>query len=52
MDPALLREREAFKKRALATPVVENKRKEANNDGPPKKKAKSAATVSNKSKRK
>jgi len=27
MDPALLREREAFKKRAIATPVVENKKK-------------------------
>ncbi|XP_046448309.1 general transcription factor IIE subunit 2-like [Daphnia pulex] len=27
MDPALLREREAFKKRAIATPVVENRKK-------------------------
>ncbi|KAK4026553.1 transcription initiation factor IIE subunit beta [Daphnia magna] len=30
MDPALLREREAFKRRAFATPVVENKRKKEN----------------------
>ncbi|KAG8189408.1 hypothetical protein JTE90_020222 [Oedothorax gibbosus] len=39
MDPALLREREAFKRRALSTPVVENKKKETA-DPPPKKKAK------------
>lgn len=31
MDPALLRERELFKKRALATPTVEKKKKEADN---------------------
>ncbi|XP_015911962.1 general transcription factor IIE subunit 2 [Parasteatoda tepidariorum] len=41
MDPALLREREAFKKRALSNPVVENKKKDTG-DPPPKKKQKSA----------
>ncbi|XP_054710306.1 general transcription factor IIE subunit 2-like [Uloborus diversus] len=40
MDPALLREREAFKKRALSNPVVE-KKKEATE--PPKKKPKSSS---------
>ncbi|GIX95641.1 general transcription factor IIE subunit 2, partial [Caerostris extrusa] len=39
MDPALLREREAFKKRALSNPVVE-KKKEKNVSEPPKKKPK------------
>lgn len=31
MDPALLRERELFKKKALATPTVEKKKKETDN---------------------
>ncbi|CAL1284330.1 unnamed protein product [Larinioides sclopetarius] len=45
MDPALLREREAFKKRALSTPVVEKKKKEQNvsEREPPKKKPKSSS---------
>lgn len=37
MDPALLRERELFKKRALSTPVVE-KRPAASDSGSHKKK--------------
>lgn len=40
MDPALLREREAFKKRALSTPVVETKKRDTSE--PPKKKPKSS----------
>ncbi|KAK4019443.1 Transcription initiation factor IIE subunit beta [Daphnia magna] len=40
MDPALLREREAFKKRALATPVVENKKKKESTEDETKKKTK------------
>ncbi|XP_024891626.1 transcription initiation factor IIE subunit beta [Temnothorax curvispinosus] len=42
MDPALLREREQFKKRALTTPVVDKKKqeKETTKDEPPKKKFK------------
>ncbi|KAI9564115.1 hypothetical protein GHT06_007853 [Daphnia sinensis] len=40
MDPALLREREAFKKRALATPVVENKKKKEPTEDETKKKTK------------
>ncbi|XP_057371001.1 general transcription factor IIE subunit 2-like [Daphnia carinata] len=40
MDPALLREREAFKKRALATPVVENKKKKEVTEDETKKKPK------------
>lgn len=44
MDPALLRERELFKKRALATPTVEKKKKEnvetSSKDDSNKKKAK------------
>ncbi|GFR31003.1 general transcription factor IIE subunit 2 [Trichonephila clavata] len=40
MDPALLREREAFKRRALSNPVVENKKKEKNASEQPKKKPK------------
>ncbi|KFM70416.1 General transcription factor IIE subunit 2, partial [Stegodyphus mimosarum] len=40
MDPALLREREAFKKRALSNPVVENKKKDAEQ---PKKKPKTSS---------
>ncbi|KAG1680222.1 General transcription factor IIE subunit 2 [Nymphon striatum] len=42
MDPALLREREAFKKRAMTQPAVENnrfKRKDTSAGGPPAKKA-------------
>lgn len=42
MDPALLREREAFKKRALSTPVVETKKKDSSDA--PKKKQKSSST--------
>jgi len=42
MDPALLREREAFKKRALSNPVIENKKKDAS-EPPPKKKPKSSS---------
>ncbi|KYN08615.1 PREDICTED: transcription initiation factor IIE subunit beta [Cyphomyrmex costatus] len=42
MDPALLRERELFKKRALNTPIVDKKKqeKETTKDEPPKKKPK------------
>lgn len=42
MDPALLRERELFKKRALSTPIVDKKKqeKEPIKDEPPKKKPK------------
>ncbi|TGZ32331.1 transcription initiation factor IIE subunit beta [Temnothorax longispinosus] len=42
MDPALLREREQFKKRALTTPVVDKKKqeKETTKDEPSKKKPK------------
>lgn len=36
MDPALLRERELFKKKALATPVVEKKKKESDSQSPAK----------------
>lgn len=43
MDPSLLREREAFKKRALATPVVEN-RKKRESDEPARKKSKSSSS--------
>jgi len=58
MDPALLRERELFKKRALALPVVE-KRKESNDDrpgggnsgsAPPRKKIKKEPFTTNSSK--
>lgn len=38
MDPALRRERDAFKKRALAQPVVEKKRPLSEKSEPPKKK--------------
>ena len=42
MDPALLREKDAFRKRALAVPVVENKREESRKaSSAPKKKKKS-----------
>ncbi|UYV83611.1 GTF2E2 [Cordylochernes scorpioides] len=41
MDPELLRQKEAFKKRALYNPVVEAKKKESSSAPPPKKKAKS-----------
>jgi len=40
MDAALVREREAFKKRAIATPAVENRRKNDSNSEQPKKKSK------------
>lgn len=49
MDPALLRERELFKKRALSTPTVEKKKKDENSSAPrddSKKKAKAPANVS------
>ncbi|KAI1307239.1 General transcription factor IIE subunit 2 [Halotydeus destructor] len=47
MDPALMREREAFKKRALANPVLESrKNKRADDDSPPKKKAKKESAPS------
>ncbi|XP_058176759.1 general transcription factor IIE subunit 2 isoform X2 [Anopheles ziemanni] len=36
MDPALLREREAFKRRAMATPTVEKKAKTESSFAPPK----------------
>lgn len=36
MDPALLREREAFKKRAIATPVVESRKKDSESRKRPK----------------
>ena len=42
MDPALLREREAFKKRALSNPVIESKKKDVSESQ--KKKPKSAST--------
>ncbi|XP_013780156.1 general transcription factor IIE subunit 2-like [Limulus polyphemus] len=47
MDPALLKEREAFKKRAIATPVVENKKREVPSSGsqpPSKKKSKQSSS--------
>ncbi|XP_076309861.1 transcription factor IIEbeta [Tachypleus tridentatus] len=47
MDPALLKEREAFKKRAIATPVVENKKREMPPSGsqpPSKKKSKQSSS--------
>ncbi|XP_046440552.1 general transcription factor IIE subunit 2-like [Daphnia pulex] len=40
MDPALLREREAFRKKAFATPVVENKKKKEATEDETKKKPK------------
>nr|XP_012143662.1 PREDICTED: transcription initiation factor IIE subunit beta isoform X2 [Megachile rotundata] len=49
MDPALLRERELFKKRALSTPAVEKKRKEQDKDSArdePLKKKPKPSTVS------
>ena len=47
MDPALLRERELFKKRALATPTVEKKKKESETSSTPKDdKKKSKASTS------
>ncbi|XP_049786494.1 general transcription factor IIE subunit 2 [Schistocerca gregaria] len=49
MDPALLRERELFKKRALSTPTVEKKKKDENSSAPrddSKKKAKAPSNVS------
>lgn len=42
MDPALLREREAFKKRALSNPVIESKKKEVSESQ--KKKPKTSST--------
>uniref|UniRef100_U5EUM5 Transcription initiation factor IIE subunit beta n=1 Tax=Corethrella appendiculata TaxID=1370023 RepID=U5EUM5_9DIPT len=48
MDPALLREREAFKKRALATPTVEKKSRPDNFTAPkdePKKRSSSSAVT-------
>lgn len=42
MDPALLREREAFKKRALSNPVIESKKKDSSESQ--KKKPKTAPT--------
>ena len=42
MDPALLRQKDAFFKRAMAVPVVENKREETGRpSAAPKKKKKS-----------
>ena len=47
MDPALLRDQQLFKKRAIAVPVIENRQKtkdkqsqNASSSGPPKKKIK------------
>lgn len=47
MDAALLRERDAFKKRALATPAVENrkKQKDSSQNEPPKKKSKPSSSA-------
>lgn len=42
MDPALLREREAFKKRALSNPVVESKKKDVSESQKKKQKTSSA----------
>lgn len=42
MDPALLREREAFKKRALTNPVIESKKKETSESQKKKPKTSSA----------
>jgi len=48
MDPSLLKERDAFRKKAMATPVVETKPKKAppkpSASEPPKKKAKTGVT--------
>lgn len=50
MDPALLREREAFKKKALANPTVESrKRKEVESPDSAKKKSKKEISSSSKS---
>ncbi|XP_015125735.1 transcription initiation factor IIE subunit beta [Diachasma alloeum] len=50
MDPALLRERELFKKRAISTPVIEKKKrepeKEPSRDEPSKKKPKVSSVSS------
>ena len=43
MDSALLREREAFKRRAMAQPVVENKRSKHDSEKPTAKEKKAAA---------
>lgn len=53
MDAALLKEREAFKKRAIATPAVENRKKKESSfsNEPPKKKSKQS-TASNSSRSK
>lgn len=48
MDAALLREREAFKKRAIATPSVENRKKKDTAE-PPKKKPKNAGSATSNS---
>ncbi|XP_017770152.1 PREDICTED: general transcription factor IIE subunit 2 [Nicrophorus vespilloides] len=46
MDPALLRERELFKKRAIATPTVEKKKNESKSEPPRDDKKKSKTFVS------
>ncbi|VVC90968.1 transcription initiation factor IIE subunit beta [Leptidea sinapis] len=46
MDPALLREREAFRKRALATPSVEKKKKDESSYKDDSKKKKTTSSVS------
>ncbi|RWS05613.1 general transcription factor IIE subunit 2-like protein [Dinothrombium tinctorium] len=47
MDPNLLKEREAFKKKAFSMPVVEKrKEKKSNDETPPKKKVKKESTIS------
>ncbi|RWS23577.1 hypothetical protein B4U80_10578, partial [Leptotrombidium deliense] len=50
MDVNLLKEREAFKKRAYALPVVEKRKEKKNEESPPKKKVKKEGTVAASSK--
>ena len=44
MDAALIAEREAFKKKAMAVPIMENKKRKREDDGPSKKSTSSAKT--------
>lgn len=50
MDPALLREREAFKRKALVTPAIESKKHDSGRNEPSKKKAKPSNSVPGSSK--
>ncbi|XP_014666815.1 PREDICTED: general transcription factor IIE subunit 2-like [Priapulus caudatus] len=48
MDPALLREREAFKKRALAQPIIENRKKPKKEESTKSKSSKKQITTKDK----